>query len=136
MKKINLKIIKNGLASIGLFLLPFLANAQSSSSGILAPLVVCGYDNHSCQFQDLIVFVNNFIHDLIILAIPFATIAFAWAGFLILTSAGDTSKMKRGRGVLIKVAIGFIIILAAYTVVSFITKTFVKLPSQFNLLQQ
>lgn len=99
------------------------------------PLVVCGDSVATmCKWDDLIIFARNFINDLVILALPVAAIAFAWAGFMILTSGGDEGKMKTGRGVLIKVAIGFAWIVGAYVIVQFIIKTFVDARYFTNLL--
>lgn len=130
MKFITKTKIFSALALI--FAIPSLANAAVGWQ----PLVVCGYDNNPCKWTHIILFANNFINDLILLALPVAAIAFAWAGFLILTSGGDESKMKTGKSVLIKVAIGFAWIIGAFVLISFIMKTFVTLPSAFNLLQQ
>jgi len=99
------------------------------------PLVVCGDTVATmCNWDSLILFARNVINDLIILALPVAAIAFAWAGFQILTSGGDEGKMKKGKDVLFKVAIGFAWIVGAYVLVQFIIKTFVDARYFTNLL--
>lgn len=109
-------------------LLPVSVSAQqnANSSGIWKDLIVCdGTTAKPCNFSSLIEFVQNLINDLIVISIPIVAIAFAWAGFLILTSGGDPGKLKTGKGIMIKVGIGFAWIIGAYVVVSFIIKTFV-----------
>ncbi len=115
---------------------PVLASAQIYR---LEPLVVCGYkdmpaQDQQCKFPHLILFVKNLIKDLVLIAFPLTAVTFAWAGFLILTSGGDKGKLEKGRGMLIKVGIGFAWIVGAYILVTFIINTFVKSGSIVNLL--
>jgi hypothetical protein len=117
-------------ALLSSFLFPLFASAAVGWQS----LIVCGATNHPCKFVDLITLVKNFINDLVILALPAAAIAFAWAGFLILTSGGDQGKLKTGKGILIKVAIGFAWIIGAYVLVTFIMNTFVDVSNATNLL--
>lgn len=46
-----------------------------------------------------------------------AGIAFAWAGFLMITAAGNMSQIQKGKGIFSNVLIGFIIMLAAWLII-------------------
>ncbi len=138
MKKLNVKIVLLVLAFV-FVITPFISNAQTvnqPSTGFgWKNLIVCGEASHPCHFEDLITLVQNLINDLVLLSFPIAGIAFAYAGFLILTSAGDMGKVKKGREIFIKVGIGFAIIIGAFTVVSFIVNTFVSDAGIINIIK-
>ncbi len=115
-------------------------NPVPKEKGILPD---CVYDKEGewsrtpdCHFKDLIEFVNIALDFIIKLAVVIAPISFAWAGFLILTSGGDPGKLKQGKEILVKVGIGFAIILAAYLVISFIMNTFVLDGTFIQLLER
>lgn len=88
------------------------------------PLIVC--DGPSCQFSDLILLVNNLIHDLVLISTLLAVIVFVWAGFLLLTSGGNKSTYDKAKGMLWKVLIGYLWILAAWLIVYTITSVLLK----------
>jgi hypothetical protein len=60
---------------------PFHASAQS-----LNIMNVCGGDAPNCDFADFMDLVRRIMNFIILLSIPLATIAFAYAGYLFLTS--------------------------------------------------
>ncbi len=127
----TLKIKKwTKIAAILFSLLPSLAFAQIPTGW--KDLIVCS--GSDCNFNSVILFINNLINDLILISFPVAAVAFAWAGFTILTSGGSEEKKNRGKSILIKVAIGYAIIIGAYVVVTFITKTFLNADYYVNLL--
>lgn len=92
-----------------LLLTPFLLNAATS-------LVPC--NGPDCDLSKLVELGQNVINFLVVVSIALSAIAFAWAGFLYMTSAGDQGKVKKSHTIFIKVAIGLIIVLGAYLIVN------------------
>jgi len=92
-------------------------------------LIICGLsganDNplytHACQFGDLITLVQNLITDLIFLSTIFATAAFAYAGFKLLTSGGNEKAAGEAKEIFMKVGMGYLWILVAWLLVYTIT---------------
>src|SRR3989344_7994975 len=84
-----------------------------------------GYAN-PCDFDGIIQLANNIISIGIYLAVLVAVAAFAYAGWLYLTSAGDTGKMKQAHTIFNNAAFGFIFVLAAWLIVTLILKALVK----------
>jgi len=77
--------------------------------------------SNQCDFDDLLTLGRNIITFLVMLSIPLAAIAFAWAGFLYLTSAGNAGKIEKAKEIFWKVMWGFIFILTAWLIVRVIT---------------
>ncbi len=85
-------------------------------------LIVCdGTTDNPCTFNSLIVLAQNLINDLIIISTLLATAAFAYAGFLLLTSGGSETIKTKAKGIFIKVLIGYLWILGAWLLVYTIT---------------
>lgn len=93
----------------------------SNASGGLVPC--SGTDNDPCTFNKLMTLINKVISFLIFtLALPLAAIAFAYAGFLFLTSGGNTENRSKAKGIFTTVFLGLIAAMAAwlimYTIIS------------------
>jgi len=85
-------------------------------------LIVCdGTTGNECTFSKLIELAQNLINDLIIISILLATAAFAYAGYILLTSGGNETEKTRAKEVFRKVLIGFLWILGAWLLVYTIT---------------
>lgn len=92
------------------------AQAQTTEPTGLIP---CGYGQRpECTFDDLLQLARNLINFMITLSTTIATISFAYAGYLYLTAAGDSGKIKTATGIFTNVAVGFIIVLAAWFIVN------------------
>ena len=97
------------------------------------PLVFCGYDKNGdnilsattpgelCGFSDLITLIKALITDLVLISTLLAVAAFVYAGFILLTSGGNTSAKDKAKEIFKKVLIGYMWILAAWLVVYTIT---------------
>jgi len=87
-------------------------------------LIICNnppvYPN-ACDFSSLILLAQNLITDLIFLSTLFATAAFAYAGFKLLTSGGNEKAKDEAVGIFTKVGIGYLWILVAWLLVYTIT---------------
>jgi len=65
--------------------------------------------------MDMINTVINFI--LVYLAVPIAAIMFAYAGFLLVFSGGESSKRTKAKDIFINVALGLVFVAAAWLIV-------------------
>lgn len=113
---------------LGLTLFPFAAFAAWVPG---QPVIPCG--GSDCDFPKLVLLGGNLVDLGFYISIPLAAIAFTYAGFLLVTAVGDEGKVKKAGEIFQKVALGFIIVLSAWLVVSVIVKTLVKTPG-FSLL--
>lgn len=99
-------------------------------------LVPCGGSGQNpCGFSDFFVLINNVINFLLFkIATPLAALTFAIAGWMYLTAAGDSGKIKNAHELFKNVAIGFIIALAAWLIVNAIL-TGLGVKDAFNLVK-
>ena len=77
-------------------------------------------------FSHLILLAQNLITDLIVISTFLATAAFAYAGFILLTSGGNESAKNRAKEIFRKVLIGYLWILGAWLLVYTITSVLLK----------
>ena len=82
-------------------------------------LIVC--KGPDCDFGDLVTLLQNLVTNLIVLSTFLATIAFAYAGIILLTSGGSESAKTKAKDVFLKVLIGYLWILGAWLLVYTIT---------------
>lgn len=121
---------------ISLLFLPVLT-AHSAS-----PFIVCdpepssaGAPTEDCDFYSLIKLTNNIINFLVVFSTALAAVVFAYAGFTLVTSGGSEDKMKKAKAMFSKTAIGFVIVLGAWLLVSTIMKALLGDDSTFFLLK-
>ena len=89
------------------------------------PLVLCETEANPgpCNFIDLMMLARNLVDIAFYLATFLAVVTFSYAGFLYVTAGGNPGRLRKAHGIFTKVAIGFIIVLSAWLVVSAIVKT-------------
>lgn len=95
----------------------------SENQGLWKPLIVCNAD---CNYFNLIQLAQNVISNLIFLSTIFAIAAFMYAGFLLMTSGGSSSKKDEAKKIFWNVVWGFAWILGAWIVVYTITSLLLK----------
>jgi hypothetical protein len=61
--------------------------------------------------------ISNVTNYIIVLGAAFSAIAFGWAGFLMMTAAGEMSKIDHAKQIFGKVLVGFLIMLSAWLIV-------------------
>jgi Type IV secretion system pilin len=113
-------------AVLGLFRLA--ASACGTRTGLLPSL----YDNVPCtdgnidinSVSDVLIIVGNVSRILIALAGGIAVIVVIVAAIFYITSTGDPGRIKRAKDIIVNTAIGLIIILVAYAVVTYIATGF------------
>lgn len=96
---------------------------------LAAGLVPCVDD---CKFENLFDLAQNVINFLIFLAVPIATIAIVYAGILYVWSAANEKKRGEAKTILTDAAVGLILILGAYLIISTILKALAD-PSVISL---
>lgn len=98
-------------------LVPLLAFVLPGVFASAATIVPCtGGD--ACKACHLIELANNIINFLIVISVLIASILFAWAGFIMVTSAGNMSKVKKAKDIFVDVLIGIIIVLSGWIIVN------------------
>src|SRR3989338_39824 len=90
-------------------------------------LIFCDGVTVPCTFDKLMELVQNIISALIIISTFLATAAFAYAGFLLLTSGGNESNKTKAKEMIGKVLKGYLWILVAwvfvYTIINVLIDT-------------
>ncbi len=135
-------MLKNLAKKISITLLISFCLWGTFSSTILAAdsaLVQCGREGSpgvnatsgtplalGCGFADFIKLINTIINYLIIISMPLAAVAFAWAGWLYLSAGEDTGKVKTARAIFTDVGIGLIILLSGWLVFKLIADNFLN----------
>lgn len=97
--------------------------------------VVNGQTVYGCTFEHFVKLAQNLINTLILISIPLTAIAFSWAGFLMVTSAGSEEKIKHGKAIFGKVLVGFLFILSAWLIVYTITTALLNNATDYTLLK-
>jgi hypothetical protein len=111
----------NAVAKASYATVAILASAESAFAAISAgtdkveTTLQGRNDNLETGVQRIIGFITNLLY---LIAVCYAL----YGGFLILTSAGDEEKVKKGKTILLHGALGLLIIFLASSVVSFILR--------------
>ena len=81
-----------------------------------------------CGYEYLLELVNNIINWIIMISVPVSAGVFAWAGITYMTT-GVADKKSYAKSMMTKVFTGFVIILAAWLIVTTITNVLLANPS-------
>lgn len=95
-------------------------------------LIVCDGVTDPCTFAKLVTLAQRLITALVMISTFLATIVFAYAGFILLTSGGSESAKTKAKDIFWKVLMGYLWILGAWLLVYTITK--VLLYDKFSIL--
>ncbi|OGI90209.1 hypothetical protein A2911_02290 [Candidatus Nomurabacteria bacterium RIFCSPLOWO2_01_FULL_40_15] len=112
-------MIKKSLIFIAISLM-LLVPATSFAAGLVPP---CGVDpvTQKCiwGFNEFMILINTVIQFILFkMVVPIAAIMFAYAGFLLVTSGGETSKRTKAKTIFTNVAIGLIVAIAAWLIIN------------------
>lgn len=108
-----------------------LASPLFVSAQITGPLVPCdgaagkdakGNPLKECQVCHAVELGQNIINFFVAAAAFIAVAIFAYAGFLMLTAAGDTGKISTARGMFTNVVVGLVIVLAGWLIIDTVMK--------------
>lgn len=127
------KIIRKYLNTAYAFVMVLLLSMPLSSAD--AELVPCDGIIKKCDFNQGIELLNRLI-DFGLMLVPFlAALAFMFAGFMYLTSAGDTGKVSKAHEIFKDTVIGIVVALAAWLIIKTILNGFgIGDSSEFYLL--
>jgi hypothetical protein len=112
------KIIIN-FAILLMLTLPVLSFALVATPPPPEGLIPCdGTVYYPCGFDQFIHLINNIIHfALFDLALPIAAVMFAYAGFKLVTSGGNTEARNTAKNVFTNTAIGLVLAFACWVIV-------------------
>ncbi len=85
---------------------------------------VKGQTPEECHFSDIITLIGNITNFFIIAGSAISTLAFGYAGFLMMTAAGEMGKIEEAKAIFGKVLIGFLFMLSAWLIVHSIEAAF------------
>lgn len=88
-----------------------------------------------CGWNELMQMGQNVMTDAIYLAAMAAVISITYAGYLLMSSGGDSGAVKKGKEILWKVVVGIFFTLAAWLLVNTILK-FLQVKDGFSLLSK
>jgi len=117
-----------------IFVLPSILFAQ----GLNLPLVPEKCNQLICGFNELLELIRRVTSFLIFLTVLLAVAAIAYAGFLYLTSGGDTGKISRAHSIFMTAGFGIMIAVGAWVIVNAVAGSFLNenfLQSQFWFLK-
>ncbi|HVS79598.1 MAG TPA: pilin [Candidatus Paceibacterota bacterium] len=126
---------------IGMLITPFSAVAalpgikcgvQGAGDNCLIP---CDGVDNPCDFADFEQLAMNLMYYMVYISVPLAAVAFAYAGFLYITSGGNPGQASRARKIFTNVGIGFVVILAAWLLVYTITSALLDTSNYDNPLK-
>ena len=103
---------------------PTLIFAQSQG------IVPC--DGTDCTTGSVVTLANNILRFLIGISVLLATIMIAWGGFKMVTSAGNSGEVSKGREMMTNAIIGIIITLAAWLLIDTVMKLVLKDPDSWK----
>jgi len=113
------------LATVFLILI-MLSPAIALGAGAPGPIVTCGNEGQpACTICDIATLAQNILNGGIYIAVFLSATLFAWAGWKYVTAAGG-SDVSSARSIFTNVAIGLILILAAWLIINTIMVTLVK----------
>ncbi len=116
------------MSALMLLLAPGLSLAQDSG------LVTCtGADCNVCTFVQLISNIVNWLFGFLVLL---AVLGIMYAGFQLVTSAGNTSALDKAKSMFTNIIIGFVIVLSAWIIVDTVMKAFAAPESKLGMWNQ
>lgn len=72
---------------------------------------------NNCDFGSLIQLANNIINFIITISVSASAIMFAYAGFLYMSSQGNSGQVEKAHSIFKNVALGLVFVLGAWLIV-------------------
>lgn len=108
----------------------YIWSAGVTSTGIVP---VCEGDN--CDFQDFLQLLDSVFNYIVLIAVPLASVAIAYAGIILVTARDDSGKRNEAKGILWAAILGLVIVLAAWLIVNTVLDTLVPKGEFRNKIQ-
>ncbi len=121
--------MKGRLILINIFIFVFFFIGFAHAGGSLFPEKLVPCDGPDCNLGKLAEGAGNLLKFLIGITVVGSVLVFAWAGFKYMSNLGDAAKVKQAHGIFKNVAIGLVVVLSAWLIVS----TLLKLLTGSNL---
>ncbi|MES3005421.1 MAG: hypothetical protein V4664_00550 [Patescibacteria group bacterium] len=86
----------------------------------LKTLQACTAPGKICEWPDFIGMINELVNFGIYLAVVFATLTFAYAGFKMLTAGDNSGEISTAKGMMGNAILGIVWVLVGWLVVQFI----------------
>lgn len=97
-----------------------------------AALVACSDNPMTCNWCSFVATINNLIQFIITVLVLCCVLIMMYAGFRMVTSGGDAGAAQEAKKLFTNVVIGFVIILAAWTIVDTLLKATLQDQSQIG----
>jgi len=91
-------------------------------AGSLIPSQLVTCNGPDCNMSSFAQLASNVLRFLIGITVTGSVIVIAWAGFKYMTARGNTSEINRAHDIFMHIAIGLVIVLVAWLVVSTLLK--------------
>ncbi|KKU67313.1 MAG: hypothetical protein UX89_C0016G0016 [Parcubacteria group bacterium GW2011_GWA2_47_16] len=85
---------------------------------------VGGTVSNPCDFSHVLAIINNITNFFIITGAAVSALAFGYAGFLMMTAAGEMGKIEEAKAIFGKVLVGLLFMLSAWLIVHAIEAAF------------
>lgn len=105
------------------FLIPTLITTAFVATPFIAQaglLPACATGAGRCGFNDIVQTFVNFAKMILGFVGTAVLVYFVYGGFVWLTAAGDSTKISKGKEIIVNTVIGLIIVFGAYTIVQFV----------------
>ncbi len=113
---------KKRILFISLLIFFFLASTSFTSAELFPSSIVPCSDGTKCNLSDFVTLAGNIIKFLVAIAITGSVLVFAYAGFKYMTARGNSSEINKAHGMFGTVAVGLILVLTAWLIVSSLLK--------------
>lgn len=85
-----------------------------------------GEIDNPCQFKDVIILAKRLMFGWIMAGVTFATLGFAYAGYLYITAMGSAESISHAHSIFTKTFLGFVFMLSAWLIVYTIEGVFLR----------
>ncbi|MFH0856458.1 MAG: pilin [bacterium] len=112
---------------IKIFLIIFIAinviyciHPANAASGFIPNCDLSQTGSNPCQLNDFLFLAVNLINYMLAISGSLALLFFIWGGFKMLTAAGNSEGVEKGKQAITSAAIGILVVLASWMIVNFI----------------
>lgn len=97
----------------------YIEKNYSKPDGYQGPLPDCAFSGTCDDVNDLVLVGINAVQYILGFAGSIALAMFVYGGFMMIISAGNAERVKKGQGILVAAVVGLVIVFSAYLIVVF-----------------